>query len=60
MQQPKLWSDEYSYPLHSQGSVSTLPGTDEDEVVKQLHQVVKEITGKDVEQLPKRRIGFLE
>lgn len=60
MNQPKLWSDEYSYPLHSNGAASALPGNDENEVIRQLHQAVKDVTGKDVEQPAKKRIGFLE
>lgn len=52
--------DEYSYPLHSSGSISVLPGTDDlDDVVRQLRDVVREITGIAVEDKPRQRIGFL-
>lgn len=50
---------EYSYPLHVTGMASTLPAKPEDEVIRQLHQAVKDVTGKDVEKPVKQRIGFL-
>ena len=56
---PITSDDEYSYPLHSSGSCSTLPGTDENEVIKQLHEVIKEVTGKEVVPKAKPRMGFL-
>lgn len=52
--------DEYSYPLHMSGQASTLPSEDgADEIIKRLHQAVEDVTGKPVEQPPRRRIGFL-
>ena len=54
-----LEADEYSYTLHMSGSASTLPIEDENEAVRLLHECVKEVTGKDVEKPPPRRIGFL-
>jgi hypothetical protein len=51
--------DEYSYPLHTSGSISTLPAEAQDDTIERLHAVVKEITGKDVEQVQKPRMGFL-
>ena len=52
--------DEYSYPLHSSGSVSVIPGVDDDDdIVQQLHDVVREITGVEVERKQKQRMGFL-
>lgn len=56
---PIAVDDEYSYPVHTTGTASTLPAEQEDDVVARLHAVVKEITGKDVEVPPKARIGFL-
>ena len=56
---PITLDDEYSYPLHTSGSVSTLPAEPENETVAQLHQVVFEITGKRVEPPVKPRMGFL-
>jgi hypothetical protein len=56
---PIRLDDEYSYPLHTSGSVSTLPVEDEDEAITQLHQAVFEVTGKRVEQPAKPRMGFL-
>lgn len=56
---PTTLEDEYHYPLHLQGSVSTLPVPAEDDVIARLHQAVKDVTGKDVEAAPKPRIGFL-
>ena len=53
-------TDEYSYPLHISGSATTLSIGDEgNEAVRLLRECVKEVTGKDVEDPPKRRIGFL-
>ena len=52
--------DEFSYPLHLSGSVSVIPGVDDDEdIVQQLHDVVREITGVEVERKQKQRMGFL-
>ena len=49
-----------SYSLHMSGSASTLPAEDaEDDIIKQLHAVVAEITGKPVEAPERRRMGFL-
>lgn len=56
---PITLDDEYSYPLHMQGSVSTLPASREDDVIEQLHQSVKDVTGKEVEVPAKPRMGFL-
>lgn len=56
---PIRLDDEYSYPLHTSGSVSTLPVDDEDETITKLHQTVFEVTGKRVEQPEKPRMGFL-
>jgi hypothetical protein len=55
----RLYDDEYSYPLHTTGTASTLPAEYEDDTIKRLHAVVKEITGKDVAVPEKRRMGFL-
>ena len=51
--------DEYSYPLHTSGSISTLPVAPENEAVQRLHEIVKEVTGRDVEASVKPRMGFL-
>lgn len=52
--------DEYSYPLHMSGQVSTLPADDDaEDIIRRLHQAVEDVTGKPVEQPAKRRIGFL-
>lgn len=51
--------DEYSYPLHSNGSASTLPRADERDFGAELRAVVKEVTGEDVPEPTKPRIGFL-
>jgi hypothetical protein len=56
---PITLDDEYSYPLHMTGQASALPPEQENEAVRQLHAAVKEVTGKDVEQPQKPRIGFL-
>lgn len=56
---PIILADEYSYPLHQSGSISTLPTDDENEAVAMLHEIIKEVTGKTVEKPTKQRIGFL-
>jgi hypothetical protein len=50
---------EYSYPVHSTGSATTLPMEPECEAVRELHQAIKDVTGKDVDPPLRRRIGFL-
>lgn len=56
---PITLDDEFSYPVHSTGTASVLPPQAEDDLIKRLHAVVKEITGKDVEVPEKPRMGFL-
>lgn len=56
---PIRFDDEYAYPLHMTGCATTLPEEPQDDVIAQLHAVVKEVTGRDVEQPPKPRMGFL-
>lgn len=54
--------DEYSFPLFMLGSASTWtpdPETEAERRVRELREVVREITGVPVEQPPKPRIGFL-
>jgi hypothetical protein len=48
-----------SYAMHFTGTVSTLPAEDENEAVRLLRKVVKEVTGRDVDEPSKPRIGFL-
>jgi hypothetical protein len=57
--QPTRANDEYSYPLHMTGTASGSYSEEADGVVKRLHEVVREVTGKGVEQPVKPRIGFL-
>jgi hypothetical protein len=56
---PITLDDEYSYPIHTTGAASTLPYEEPRDLVAELHEVVKEITGQDVQRQPKARIGFL-
>lgn len=56
---PITLDDEYGYVLHMQGSASTLPKEQEDDTIARLHAVIKEITGKDVDQPARPRMGFL-
>lgn len=56
---PITLDDEYSYPLHVTGTASTLPAEAQDEVIAQLHAIVKEVTGQAVEVPEKPRMGFL-
>lgn len=51
--------DEFSYPLHQSGSISTLPSEPEDDTIARLHEVVKEVTGIAVQKQDRPRIGFL-
>lgn len=51
--------DEYSYPLHQSGHVSTLPVDHSDDIVQRLRDVVREVTGIEVPTPEKPRIGFL-
>lgn len=51
--------DQYSYPLHTSGHVSCLPTEQENESIRLLHEAVKEVTGRDVDQPQKLRMGFL-
>jgi hypothetical protein len=50
---------EYSYSLHMSGSASTLPVDDAEDIIKRLHDVIAEVTGKHVEVPARPRIGFL-
>ena len=54
-----LEADEYSYSLHMSGTATTLDPEEGNETVRLLRQCVKDVTGKDVEDPPKQRIGFL-
>lgn len=57
---PITLDEEYSYPLHLTGGIGTLTVTEvHSDVVAQLHAIVKEVTGKEVEQPVKPRMGFL-
>jgi hypothetical protein len=59
LQLPRADDGSDSYSLHMSGQASTLPAEEENETVRMLREVVKEITGRDVEQPTKPRIGFL-
>jgi hypothetical protein len=57
-------SDDYYYEpsiLGVSGSAHAVSSDaeQEDETIRRLHEVVKEVTGKAVEQPVKQRIGFL-
>ena len=56
---PILSDDEWSYALHMQGYASTLGVDEPNEAVRLLRQCVKDVTGLDVVDPPKPRIGFL-
>ena len=51
--------DDYSYPLHMMGAASTLPVEQVDDVVRRLHEVVEEVTGKPVEPPKRNGMGFI-
>jgi hypothetical protein len=57
--QPITLDDEYSYPLHTTGTASTLPVDQERDYGAELRAVVKEVTGEDLPAPEKQRIGFL-
>lgn len=50
---------DYSYSLHMSGAASTLPPEEPDDIIKRLHDVVAEVTGKAVEKPARPRMGFL-
>lgn len=52
--------DAYSYPLHMQGSASTLPEDNKRDIGAELRAVYEEVTGKKIEPIQKRRMGFLD
>lgn len=57
---PITLDDEYSYPVHQTGGIGTLTVTEPvEDVIAKLHAVIKEVTGKAVEQPSKPRMGFL-
>lgn len=56
---PIRLDDEYSYPLHQTGHVSTLPVEPQNEAIAALHEIIKEVTGQDVQAPVKPRMGFL-
>lgn len=56
---PGMFDDEASYPVHTVGSASVIHDTPVPDAVQRLHQVVREITGKDVAPPAKPRMGFL-
>lgn len=56
---PITLDDEYSYPVHQTGSVSTLSPEPENEAVTLLHQAIFDVTGQRVDAPAKPRMGFL-
>ena len=56
---PITLDDEYTYPMHMTGQATTLPVGQEDDVIKRLHEIVKEVTGIEIHRPEKPRIGFL-
>lgn len=55
-------TEEYSFPLFMLGSASTWAPDEPDEAeqrVQLLRQAVRDVTGKEVPQPPKRTMGFL-
>jgi hypothetical protein len=57
--EPDVNDEEFSYPMHMVGSITTLPPEPEVEAVRRLHEVVAEVTGQPVDEPAKPRIGFL-
>lgn len=53
-------TDDYHYPLHMLGTATTLPDAEQvDEIVRRLHEVVREVTGREVVRPAKPRMGFI-
>mgnify|MGYP000169731078 CR=1 FL=1 len=50
--------DDYSYPLHQSGFVSTLPIEESNRIIEALRESIYEITGKRVEQPEQPKMGF--
>ncbi len=50
--------DDYSYPLHSSGYCSTLPTEYQRDLIKELHDVCREVAGLDIIEKEKPKIGF--
>jgi len=50
--------DDYSYPVHQMGYVSTLPLQNTDQIIEALRETVYEITGKRVELPEPPKMGF--
>lgn len=60
MSQPIHSDDDWYYATPwMMGYASCLPVEQGDDAVRQLHEVVQEITGRAVEQAEKPRMGFL-
>lgn len=57
---PEWWEFTNDPAGQFSGYVSTLPTREERDVVAELREVVEEVTGKPVDQEPKRRIGFVQ
>lgn len=63
----KHWQPDYSIDdgdmisrsLGGSGMATTLPVDEESDIIKRLHDVIAEITGKPVIQPEKARIGFI-
>ena len=56
---PITLDDEYSYTLHMMGTASTLPVESERDFGAELRAVLKEVTGQDVPEPSRPRMGFL-
>lgn len=56
---PITLDDEYSYPLHTTGQASTLPWDAPRDYGAELRAVLREVTGEEVPEPAKARIGFL-
>lgn len=60
MSDPIKSDDEWYYATPwMMGYASCLPSEQGDDAVRQLHEVVAEVTGRPVEQQTKPRMGFL-
>lgn len=60
MNQPIKFEDEWYYATPwMMGYASCLPAEQGDDTVRQLREVVAEVTGRPVEQPTKPRMGFL-
>lgn len=51
--------DDVSYPMHGTGTATTLPIDAENDPAQRVREIAREVTGRDIPEPVKPRIGFL-